>query len=88
MIMPEKVSLSDFVTRRLHPVRITIQLMAHELEKNTENDVNTLNAFLLGSAINTLELFVEDYEKLMEKQAPAPKAPAVERKFVGEEAKK
>jgi hypothetical protein len=88
MIMPEKVSLSDFVTRRLHPVRVTIQLLNHELDRNTEAENITMNAALLGSAINTLELFVEDYEKLMEMQAPAPKAPAVERKFVGEEAKK
>ena len=88
MIMPEKVNLSEFVTRRLHPVRVTIQLMNHELERNTEGEAITMNAALLGSAINTLELFVEDYEKLMEKQAPAQKAPAVERKFVGEEAKK
>jgi hypothetical protein len=88
MIMPEKVSLSDFVARRLHPVKVTIQLMSHELDKNTDNEVTSVNAALFASAINTLELFVEDYEKLMEKQAPAAKAPAVERKFVGEEAKK
>lgn len=89
MIMPEKLSLSDFVTRRLNPVKVTIQLLNHELERNTENEATSVNASLLASAISTLELFVEDYEKLMDQQkAPAQKAPAVERKFVGEEAKK
>jgi len=88
MIMPEKVSLSDFVARRLHPVKVTIQLMNHEMDRNTDKEVTSVNASLFASAINTLELFVEDYEKLMDNKAPAGKAPAVERKFVGEEAKK
>ena len=88
MIMPEKLSLSDFVTRRLHPVKVTIQLLTHELERNTDGDVTMTNAALLGSAINTLQLFVEDYESLLTKTAAAKPAPAVERKFVGEEVKK
>jgi hypothetical protein len=86
MIMPEKLSLSDFVTRRLHPVKVTIQLMAHELERNTEAGSTKINAELLGSAINTIELFVEDYERLLDKsQTTSKTSPAVERKFVGED---
>ena len=27
MIVPEKMSLSDFVSRRLHPVKVTISLL-------------------------------------------------------------
>ncbi len=88
MIMPEKLTLSDFVTRRLHPVKVTIQLLTHELKSHTEKDVTSIDAALLGSAISTLELFVEDYEKLVEKSGTAKPQPAVERKFVGEEAKK
>lgn len=87
MIMPEKLSLSDFVTRRLHPVKVTIQLLTHELERNSEGGNTKINASLLGSAINTVELFVEDYEKLIEKSA-GTKTPPVERTFVGEEAPK
>ncbi len=88
--MPEKLSLSDFVSRRLHPMKVTISLLGHELDQNSDGDVTTINASLLGSVINTLELFVEDYERLLEKTtAAAPKqpAPAVERKFVGDDVK-
>jgi len=87
MIMPEKLSLSDFVSRRLHPVKVTIRLMTHELEKNSEAGATKINSDLLGSAINTIELFVEDYEKLLEKSSSQRTTPAVERQFVGEEAK-
>ena len=88
MIMPEKLSLSDFVTRRLHPVKVTLQLLSHELEQNSEGGNTSINANLLGSVINTVELFVEDYERLIEKSASPKTHPAVERQFVGEEAPK
>ena len=88
MIMPEKLTLSEFVSRRLHPVKVTIQLLTHELERNSDKDVTMVDQNLLGSAINTLELFVEDYEKLIDKTAATKPAPTVERKFVGEEVKK
>lgn len=90
MIMPEKLSLSDFVTRRLHPMKVTIQLLTHELERNSTGDETKVSAPLLGSVINTLQLFVEDYEKLIASSAAssAKPQPVVERKFVGEESKK
>lgn len=89
MIMPEKLSLSDFVSRRLHPVKVTIQCLSHELERNANGEDVKVNAALLGSVIHTVQLFVEDYEKLLASSAAAPKPqPVVERKFVGEELKK
>jgi hypothetical protein len=87
MIMPEKLSLSDFVTRRLHPVKVTLKLLSHELARHSEGGTTKIDADLLGSAINTVELFVEDYEKLIEKSSGSKTQPAVERKFVGEETK-
>ena len=87
MIMPEKLSLSDFVSRRLHPVKVTIQLMSHELQQNSEAGTTKVNSDLFASAINTIELFVEDYEKLLEKSSSQRTTPAVERQFVGEETK-
>jgi len=87
MIMPEKLSLSDFVSRRLHPVKVTIKLLTHELELHSVGGTTKINADLLGSAINTVELFVEDYEKLIEKSNTGKTQPTVERKFVGEETK-
>jgi hypothetical protein len=90
MIMPEKLSLSDFVSRRLHPMKVTIQLLNHELEQNSDGNSTSINSSLLGSVLNTIELFVEDYERLLEKTTaatPKPAAPAVERKFVGDDVK-
>ena len=87
MIMPEKLSLSDFVSRRLHPVKVTIQLMTHELQQNSEGGQTKVNSDLFSSAINTIELFVEDYEKLLEKSATQRTTTTVERQFVGEESK-
>ena len=85
MSTPEKLSLSDFVSRRLHPVKVTIELLNHEVLKNTEKGVTHLNSALLNSAIQTVTLFVEDYDKLMEKSAPGGGRPAAERRFVGED---
>ena len=70
MIMPEKLSLSDFVSRRLHPVKVTIQLMTHELQQNSDGGQTKVNSDLFASAISTIELFVEDYEKLAKKFDP------------------
>ena len=81
MIVPEKMSLSDFVSRRLHPVKVTINLLQHELAHNTKGDQTEISKHLLSSAVSTLELFVEDYEKLI---GSTTKASAVtsDRKFV------
>ncbi len=86
MIMPEKLSLSDFVSRRLHPVKLTIKLLDYERQKGTEGDVVKVDAGVLQSAIHTMQLFVEDYEKLIEKsgsQTTGRPGANVERKFVG-----
>ena len=81
MIVPEKMSLSDFVSRRLHPVKVTISLMRHELAHNSKGDKTEMSRHLLSSAISTLELFVEDYEKLISSTAKASPATS-DRKFV------
>ena len=81
MIVPEKMSLSDFVTRRLHPVKVTISLMQHELAHNTKGEQTEISKHLLSSAVSTLELFVEDYEKLIGSTTRASAA-AGDRKFV------
>ncbi len=81
MIMPEKMSLSDFVSRRLHPVKVTIELLKHEHANS--NDEVILGKPLLGSIVSTMELFVEDYERLIQGQARSP----AERRMVGDETK-
>ena len=82
MIMPEKMSLSDFVSRRLHPVKVTIELLRHQ-HGSAGDQGATISKPLLGSMLSTLELFVEDYERLTAGQGKSP----VERRMVGEENK-
>ena len=82
MIVPEKMSLSDFVSRRMHPVKVTISLMRHELQNHSKGEVPEMSKHLLNSAISTLELFVEDYEKLIQTTAKASAAATADRKFV------
>ena len=79
MIVPEKMSLSDFVSRRMHPVKVTISLMRHELQNHSKGEVTEISRHLLNSAISTLELFVEDYEKLISTTAKASSAAAADR---------
>jgi hypothetical protein len=80
MIVPEKMSLRDFVSRRLHPVKVTISLLRHELNNHTKGEVTEMSKHLLNSAISTLELFVEDYETLINAKGAMPTS--ADRKFV------
>ena len=82
MIAPEKMSLSDFVSRRLHPVKVTITLFRHEMATHTKGENTEINRHLLNSAVSTLELFVEDYEKLVGTTAKAATVASADRKFV------
>ncbi len=83
MIVPEKVSLSDFVSRRLHPVKVTMAYVRHELAQHTASGRTTIDRDELVSVLNTMELFVEDYEKLVNRD-PKPAVPAMERTFVAD----
>ena len=82
MIVPEKMSLSDFVSRRLHPVKVTITLLRHEMNQHTKGELTEISKHLLNSAVSTLELFVEDYEKLVSGTAKSAPGAGVDRKFV------
>jgi len=82
MIVPEKMSLSDFVSRRLHPVKVTISLLRHELANHSKGEVTEMSKHLLNSAISTLELFVEDYEKLISSTTKTASVVGSDRKFV------
>ena len=82
MIAPEKMSLSDFVSRRLHPVKVTITLFRHEMASHTKGEVTEISKHLLNSAVSTLELFVEDYEKLISGTQKSTAVAGGDRKFV------
>ena len=76
MLVPEKVSLSDFVSRRLNPTKISLAYMRHELAHHTNGNSTSIDRNELASLIATIELFVEDYEKLVTRE-PRTTAAAV-----------
>ena len=87
MIAPEKVSLSDFVTRRLNPTKVTLAYLRHELAVHTAGTTTTVDRSELASVISTLEIFIEDYEKLVTREPRTTQAasmPTVERTFVSD----
>ncbi len=56
------MDIGKFVDRRLHPVRVALGLMNHELElARTDADVN-VDKEVLRSLIETMQMFVEDFE--------------------------
>jgi hypothetical protein len=83
MVMAEKLSLSEFVSRRLNPVKVTIDLMKHEARSASGGKVE-MPVHLMGAILTTLELFVEDYERLIHSQSPRS---AADRRMVTEDQK-
>jgi hypothetical protein len=64
-----EANLEQFVTRRLHPVRVTVSLINHELELAKGAKEVVVDRNLLTSVLNTLELFLEDYDAQLTREA-------------------
>jgi hypothetical protein len=56
------MDVGKFVDRRLHPVRVALGLMNHELELARGDNVVTLDREMVRSLIETMSMFVEDFE--------------------------
>lgn len=56
------MDIAKFVDRRLHPVRVTLGLMNHELELARGDSTVTLDQEMMRSLIETVSMFVEDFE--------------------------
>jgi hypothetical protein len=56
------MDIGKFVDRRLHPVRVALNLMNHELELNRNDQMVSLDRETLRSLMETFQLFVEDFE--------------------------
>ena len=56
------MEIVKFVDRRLHPVRIALGLLNHELEIARAESVVTLDREVVRSVIETVSMFVEDFE--------------------------
>jgi len=69
-------SFEPFVTRRLHPARVTVSLLNHELELAKGAKEVILDRNLLTSVISTLEIFLEDYDAQTGREAARAAAPA------------
>ena len=77
MIAPEKVSLSDFVSRRLNPTKVALAYLRHELASHTGGAATQIDRQELASVIATLELFIEDYEKLVTRGPAGTQVPSM-----------
>ncbi|NRA96117.1 MAG: hypothetical protein HRU14_07910 [Planctomycetes bacterium] len=54
--------MGKFVDRRLHPVRVLLGLMNHEMELARGENMITLDREVVRSMFETISLFVEDFE--------------------------
>jgi hypothetical protein len=51
------------IDRRLHPVRVAIGLLNHELELAGGENLVTIDKEVLRSVVETTTLFVEDFDR-------------------------
>ena len=56
------MDIGKFCDRRLHPVRVALNLMNHELELNRNDQMVSLDRETLRSLMETFQIFVEDFE--------------------------
>ena len=56
------MEMGKFVDRRLHPVRVLLGLMNHEMELARGENMITLDREVVRSMFETISLFVEDFE--------------------------
>ena len=56
------MDMGKFVDRRLHTVRVAMSLMNHELELGQGDNMVTIDQDILRSVIETISMFVEDFE--------------------------
>jgi hypothetical protein len=56
------MEIAKFVDRRLHPVRLALGLLNHELELSRNEPSITLDKEVARSLIETVSMFVEDFE--------------------------
>jgi hypothetical protein len=71
--------MAKYVERRLHPMRVTTNLLHHELELAKGNKDVTMDRELLESVLATLEIFLEDFDSRFRSQ---PEERPVEKRFV------
>ena len=56
-----------YIDRRLHPVRVSIGLLNHELELASGESVVSVDKEVLRSVVETCSLFVEDFDRSLGK---------------------
>jgi hypothetical protein len=56
------MDMGKFVDRRLHAVRVTVNLLNHELELARNDSSVTLDREQLKSMVETFSMFIEDFD--------------------------
>jgi hypothetical protein len=62
-LMESVMDIGKFVDRRLHPVRVALGLMNHELELARADQAVNVDKEVLRSLIETMQMFIEDFEQ-------------------------
>lgn len=72
--------------RRLSQIKVTARLLEHELDLAKDNKDVNLDRGLADSVLETLQIFIEDFDQVMgtparaeNTRAPEPQKPAVTR---------
>jgi hypothetical protein len=56
------MDIGKVVDRRLHPVRLALNFLNHEIELNRNDQMVSLDRQTMHSLMETITLFVEDFE--------------------------
>ncbi|NUQ34238.1 MAG: hypothetical protein HUU29_04785 [Planctomycetaceae bacterium] len=57
------VSLDEFISRKLHPVRILVGYLNNEMALN-DNEEMRINRNDLESLVSTMEIFIEEFDRV------------------------
>ena len=69
----DKVSMDDFISRKLHPVRILVGYLNNEMALNTGDEIS-MERGEFESIVSTLEMFVEDYDRVSEQNSSSSRS--------------
>ncbi len=74
--------VGKFIYRRLHPVRVTVNLLNQQLELAKAGKDVTIDRNLYQSIVSTFELFLEDFDERVAIAGASDRSEKSDKKFV------
>ena len=76
------MDVGKYVSRRLHQVRVAVSLLNHEMDRGNKGSKEcTIARPTLDSIVSTVEMFLEDCDRVLQRQSGGEGAPD-NKKFV------